>query len=124
MWECRFRFFPVRRQRKRRKRLSGPSRERSRIPAPHKGEKLDRSITRLSIGGGRKSKMRSGDIVGAVCSIEGVDAEDIGIIDIRESLTFVEILNRKGSQVLAGLQDRTIKGKIRKVRITSQNNGV
>ena len=40
--------------------------------------------------------MRSGDIVGAVCSIEGVDAEDIGIIDIRESLTFVEILNRKG----------------------------
>ena len=93
-------------------------------PGPHKGEKLDRSITRLSIGGGRKSKMRSGDIVGAVCSIEGVDAEDIGIIDIRESLTFVEILNRKGSQVLAGLQDRTIKGKIRKVRITSQNNGV
>ena len=94
------------------------------VPGPHKGEKLDRSITRLSIGGGRKSKMRSGDIVGAVCSIEGVDAEDIGIIDIRESLTFVEILNRKGSQVLAGLQDRTIKGKIRKVRITSQNNGV
>ena len=27
-------------------------------------------------------------------------------------------------EVLAGLQDRTIKGKIRKVRITSQNNGV
>ena len=85
----------------------------------HKGEKLDQSITRLSIGGGRKSKMRSGDIVGAVCGIEGVDAGDIGIIDIRESLTFVDIMNRKGPRVLEGLQNRTIKGKIRKVRITS-----
>lgn len=68
--------------------------------------------------------MRSGDIVGAVCGIEGVNAEDIGIIDIRESLTFVEILNQKGPLVLAGLQDRIIKGKIRKVRITSLNKGV
>lgn len=84
-----------------------------------KGEALDRSITRLSIGGGRGSKMRSGDIVGAVCSIDGVGAEDIGIIDIRESLTYVEILNQKGPMVLEQLQSRTIKGKVRKVRAAS-----
>ena len=43
---------------------------------------------------------------------------DIGIIDIRESLTYVEILNGKGAMVLECLQTRPIKGKIRKVRKT------
>ena len=60
--------------------------------------------------------MRTGDIVGTICSIDGVEAEDIGIIDIRESLTYVEILNRKGPMVLEQLQTKTIKGKVRKVR--------
>ena len=36
----------------------------------------------------------------------------------RESLTYVEILNGKGSHVLESLQDKPIKGKIRKVRTT------
>lgn len=84
-----------------------------------KGEALNRSILRLAIGGGRKSKMRTGDIVGTICSIEGVEAEDIGIIDIRESLTYVEILNEKGPLVLEMLRDRTMKGKVRKIRIVS-----
>lgn len=90
-------------------------------PAPkkQKGEALDRSIMRLSIGGGRKSKMRTGDIVGTICSIEGVEAEDIGIIDIRESLTYVEVLNGKGPMVLDELQVKTMKGKVRKVRKAS-----
>ena len=78
----------------------------------------DRAITRLSIGGGRKSKMRSGDIVGAVCSIDTMSPEDIGIIDVRDSLTYVEILNGKGSLVLEALQDKPIKGKLRKVRVS------
>ena len=60
--------------------------------------------------------MRTGDIVGTICSIDRVEAEDIGIIDIRESLTYVEILNRKGPMVLEQLQTKTIKGKVRKVR--------
>lgn len=85
-------------------------------PKADKSEALNRSILRLSIGGGRKSKMRSGDIVGTICSIDGVEAEDIGIIDIRDSLTYVEILNDKGTLVLDMLQEKTIKGKVRKVR--------
>lgn len=87
-------------------------------PKAGKGEALGRTITRLSIGGGRRSKMRTVDIVGTICSIEGVAAEDIGIIDIRDSLTYVEILNQKGPLVLEKLQVKTIKGKLRKVRIT------
>lgn len=85
---------------------------------PKKGAGFARTITRLSIGGGKKSKMRTGDIVATICSIDGVTAEDIGIIDIRDSLTYVEILNQKGDQVLEALQEKTIKGKQRKVRVT------
>lgn len=88
-------------------------------PKERKGDALNRSILRLAIGGGRKSKMRTGDIVGTICSIEGVVAEDIGIIDIRDSLTYVEILNEKGPLVMEELQGRTIKGKVRKIRIVS-----
>lgn len=85
---------------------------------PRKGESLNRGIMRLSIGGGRKSKIRAVDIVGTVCSIDGLTAADIGIIDVRESLTYVEILNGKGDQVLESLQTKTLKGKIRKIRKT------
>ncbi|MFR2849623.1 MAG: DbpA RNA binding domain-containing protein, partial [Hungatella hathewayi] len=85
---------------------------------PEKGKALNEGIMRLSIGGGRKSKLRAGDIVGTICGIEGVEVSDIGIIDIRDSLSYVEILNNKGSQVLEELQTRPIKGKVRKVRKT------
>lgn len=77
-----------------------------------------KTITKLSIGGGKKSKMRAGDIVGTICSLPDVTQEDIGIIDVRDSLTYVEILNGKGKMVCEALQNKTIKGKLRKVRIT------
>ena len=97
---------------------------RKSAPKAGKGEALNRDIMRLSIGGGRKSKMRTADIVGTICAVDGITAEDIGVIDIRESLTYVEILNRKGPLVLERLQTKPIKGKVRKVRKTSGQAGV
>lgn len=87
-------------------------------PKPGKGAAFNRTITRLSVGGGRKSKLRAVDIVGAVCSIDTLKAEDIGIIDVRDSITYVEILNGKGKLVLEAFQDKPIKGRNRKVRLT------
>ena len=83
-----------------------------------KGAEFNKTITKLSISGGKKSKMRAVDIVGTICSIPDMIAEDIGVIDVRDSLTYVEILNGKGKKVLDALQEKTIKGKVRKVRIT------
>lgn len=83
-----------------------------------KGAEFNKTITKLSISGGKKSKMRAVDIVGTICSIPDMVAEDIGVIDVRDSLTYVDILNGKGKKVLDALQEKTIKGKIRKVRIT------
>lgn len=81
-----------------------------------KGEQLSRDITRLHINAGKKTKMRPVDIVGTLCSIEGMTAEDIGIINIADVSTFVEVLNNKGEMVIKELQKKPIKGKLRKVK--------
>ena len=101
--------------------------KRQRQKRPRKKKKQDvfgGQIMNLTIGGGKKSKLRSGDVVGAISSIDGVDGKtDIGAIDIRESITYVEILNGKGALVLEELPKRTMKGKYRKVHQTRERIG-
>ena len=80
-----------------------------------KGTKLNQEILRIHINAGKKTKMRPADIVGTICSIEGITAEDIGVISIRDISTFVEILNNKGEMVLEELQSKNMKGRPRKV---------
>lgn len=80
-----------------------------------KGARLGKDILRLHINAGKKTKMRPVDIVGTICSIDGITAEDIGIINILDVSTFVEILNNKGDLVYERLQDKPIKGRLRKV---------
>lgn len=81
-----------------------------------KGAQLSKGIVKLHINAGKKTKMRPVDIVGTLCSIEGMTAEDIGIINIVDVSTFVEILNNKGELVLKELQKKPIKGRLRKVK--------
>jgi len=76
-----------------------------------KGELLNKEVTKLYINAGKKKKMRPGDIVGAITAIEGVNAEDIGIIDVQDNVSYVDILNGKGDKVLRALQKTTMKGK-------------
>ncbi len=81
---------------------------------------LDKQITKLYIGAGKKKKIRAGDIVGAITSIKGMNAEDIGIIDILDYVTYVDILGGKGSLVLEALKNTNIKGKSYKVEKASK----
>ncbi|TJX13926.1 DEAD/DEAH box helicase [Tissierella creatinini] len=80
-----------------------------------KGAELDKEILKLHINAGKKTKMRASDIVGTLCSIEGITKDDIGIINIMDISTFVEILNDKGELVFDELQNKAIKGRLRKV---------
>ena len=76
-----------------------------------KSSKLNRDITKIYISAGKKKKIRPGDIAGTISSIPGINPEDIGIIDIKDNFSYVDILFGKASIVLEGLQHRTIKGK-------------
>ena len=83
-----------------------------------KGASLSKEIMKLHINAGKKTKMRPVDIVGTLCNIRGMTAEDIGIINIADVSTFVEILNNKGELVYRELQKIPIKGRLRKVSKT------
>ncbi len=80
-----------------------------------KGAKLSKEIMKLHINAGKKTKMRAVDIVGTLCNIEGMTKGDIGIINIVDISTFVEILNNKGEWVFQELQKTPIKGRLRTV---------
>lgn len=86
-----------------------------------KGFDFKEEIMKLHINAGKKTKMRAGDVVGAICSIEGVTMEDIGIISVLDVSTFVEILNDKGKYVLEQLQVQPIKGRLRNVNQANQS---
>lgn len=81
----------------------------------NKTKALNQSIQKLTVRAGKKDKIRTCEIVATICSIEGVTADDIGVIQILPIQTIVEILNDKGALVLSHIRTKTIKGKIRKV---------
>nr|WP_300002134.1 DEAD/DEAH box helicase [Tissierella sp.] len=85
-----------------------------------KGEELSKDIVKIHINAGRKTKMRPVDIVGTLCNLPGMTADDIGIINIMDISTFVEILNGKGEMVLEQLQTTTIKGRLRNVNLANE----
>ena len=76
-----------------------------------KGKVIDSDITKIYLNGGKKKKIRAGDIVGAISRIDGVNGDDIGIIDVQDNVSYVDILNGKGNKVLEALKKTTIKGK-------------
>ncbi|MDF2531328.1 MAG: box helicase domain protein [Clostridia bacterium] len=80
-----------------------------------KGAQLSKEIMKLHINAGKKTKMRAVDVVGTLCSIKGMTKADIGIINIIDVSTFVEILNNKGELVFQELQKTPIKGRLRTV---------
>lgn len=79
-------------------------------------EQLNKQIMKLNFNGGKKKKFRAVDFVGTIAKLEGVTADDIGIITILDHVTDVEILNGKGSLVLELMKNTTVKGKQLKVR--------
>lgn len=81
---------------------------------------VSKDITKLYLNGGKKKKVRAGDIVGAICKIPGITSDDIGIIDVSDNVSYVDIMNGKGNIVLKGLQNSTIKGK--KLKVEKANN--
>ena len=86
-----------------------------RVVKNNKTARINQDIMKLHFTGGKKKKIRAVDFVGTISNIPGVTADDIGIITIQDSLSYVDILNGKGSVVLQAMENTTIKGKKLKV---------
>lgn len=74
--------------------------------------KSDKDV--LVIRAGKKDKLRPTDIVGALCQEGGLSAEQIGVIDIRDQMSFVSLIQTDIRSILKN-KEMTIKGKKRRL---------
>ena len=79
-------------------------------------------ITRLYLNAGKRKKLRVVDIVGAFSNVEGISNEDIGVINVEDLCSYVDILNYKGDKILKKYKEISIKKKM--VKVKKDNQGV
>jgi ATP-dependent RNA helicase DbpA len=82
---------------------------------PSQGSKLQPPMVTLHIMGGRKEKIRPGDVLGALTGEAGLPASQIGKIHVNEFSTYVAVDRQIASQALARLAAGKVKGKKVKV---------
>ncbi|MFV1982874.1 MAG: ATP-dependent RNA helicase DbpA [Thiohalomonadales bacterium] len=78
--------------------------------------KLIPPMITLCINGGRKDKVRAGDVLGALTSNTNLPGKQIGKIDIFDHVTFVAVEHQIAKQALKCLSEGKIKGRKFRVR--------
>ncbi len=80
---------------------------------------LSPTMTTLQIGGGRKNKLRPGDLLGALTADGGVPGDAVGSIDLFDTYSYVAVRSDQAKKALQQLENRPIKG--RKYRARARN---
>ncbi|OGR29219.1 MAG: ATP-dependent RNA helicase DbpA [Desulfuromonadales bacterium GWD2_54_10] len=80
------------------------------------GKPLSPPMVTLCIDGGRKNKLRPGDILGALTGENGIAGSEVGKIDVLEFHAYVAIVRSSIELALACLGRNKIKGRFYKVR--------
>lgn len=71
----------------------------------------DEKMVRLFINAGKKNKIRTKDIVGAIANETGVPGKVLGAIDLYDDYAFVDIPREYVKDVLVGMKNAKIKNK-------------
>jgi ATP-independent RNA helicase DbpA len=75
------------------------------------GEALQAPMQTLRILGGRKDKLRPGDLLGALTGVAGLKKEQVGRIDIFDDTCYVALDRHVAARALRSLSDQGIKGR-------------
>ncbi|AHJ73794.1 ATP-dependent RNA helicase DbpA [Kosakonia sacchari] len=86
-------------------------------PANVKVVPLEAEMATLCIDGGKKAKMRAGDVLGALTGEMGLDGADIGKITLHPAHVYVAVRQSVARQAWKQLQNGKIKGKTCRVRL-------
>ena len=78
-------------------------------------------VTKIYINAGKKKKIRVIDIVGAFSNLPGTNNEDIGVVEVQDLCSYVDILNYKGEELVKKYKEISIKKKIVKLRKDRQS---
>ena len=84
---------------------------------PASNQPLVPAMATIHIQGGRKEKIRPGDVLGALTADLGYTREQVGKINVNEWSTYVAVDRAIAQQVASRLNDGKIKGKSVKVRV-------
>jgi ATP-independent RNA helicase DbpA len=84
---------------------------------PADGPPLKPAMATLHIQGGRKEKIRAGDVLGALTKDLGLARDDVGKIDVNEFSTYVAVRRALAADVARRLGAARIKGRGVKVRL-------
>ncbi len=79
--------------------------------------KLRPRMTTLQVGGGRKNKLRPGDLLGALTADGGIPGRAVGSIDLFDTCAYIAIENTFVSKAQKQLSTRPIKGRKFRARI-------
>ena len=82
---------------------------------PNKSFYLQGKVSTLCIDGGKRKKVRAGDILGTLCKDIGIEGKDIGKINVYDKNAYVAINRSVVKKAFNGLKNGKIKGK--KLRI-------
>jgi ATP-independent RNA helicase DbpA len=98
--------------------LPGESLPRREIPGRKRSaDSLLPTMTTIQINGGRKNKLRPGDLLGTLTAEGGVSAEVVGSIDLFDTCSYVAVRNAQVAKALRQLGSRPIKGRRYRVRV-------
>jgi len=86
-------------------------------PANVKVLPLEAEMATLCIDGGKKAKMRPGDVLGALTGDMGLEGSDIGKITVHPAHVYVAVRQSVARQAWKQLQNGKIKGKSCRVRL-------
>ena len=85
--------------------------------APTGSGPLRAAMVTLQILGGRKEKIRPGDVLGALTGAGGLPAAQIGKINVNDFSTYVAVDRAIAGKALKALNDGKVKGKKVKARV-------
>jgi ATP-independent RNA helicase DbpA len=88
------------------------------LPAHYEGQpnNLRAPMVTVCIQGGKKDKLRPGDLLGALTGEAGLTKEQVGKINVFEFMTYVALDRRIAEQAFATLSKGNIKGRNFKMR--------
>ncbi|MBF6608753.1 MAG: DEAD/DEAH box helicase [Flavobacterium sp.] len=71
----------------------------------------------LYISGGKKNKLNKFDIVGFLSQKGGLDKNDLGLVEVKDFISFAAVKSDKVKQVLQNIRDQKMKGKKYKIEV-------
>ena len=82
------------------------------------------AMATLQIVGGRKEKIRSGDVLGALTGEAGFTREQVGKINVNEFSTYVAVQRQVAAQAVEKLSHGRVKGRSVRVRMLEDATGM